>query len=175
MIQKPLNNWYAIQVIAGQEKSICSKILMRVPVKAYEDCFVPMVEFVYRKEGKYVNVVKPMFPGYLLVVSDSIREFHNEIKKITDFKRIIKTGADFTAIQPEEVRMLMGFCDDNKKIVLSEGIIEGVQIHIIKGPLKGYEGLIRKIDRHKRLAYVEINFFGTISRVKMPLEIISKS
>jgi len=175
MKDKPLDNWYAIQVIAGQEKSICSKILTRVPTKAYEDCFVPMVEFVYRKEGKYVNVVKPMFPGYLLVVSDTIREFHDEIKKITDFKRIIKTGADFTSIKPEEVRMLMGFCDNDKTIGLSEGIIEGSQIHITKGPLKGYEGLIRKIDRHKRVAYIELNSFGAVTKVRMPLEIISKS
>ena len=39
----------------------------------------------------------------------------------------------------------------------------------------GYEGGIQKIDRHKRLAYVEIKMLGRTTVVKLGLEIVSKS
>lgn len=38
----------------------------------------------------------------------------------------------------------------------------------------GYEGDIIKIDRHKRIAYVNVSLFDRITTVKVGLEIISK-
>lgn len=39
----------------------------------------------------------------------------------------------------------------------------------------GLEGLITKIDRHKRIAYVDVELLGKLTRVQVGLEIISKS
>ena len=58
---------------------------------------------------------------------------------------------------------------------MSEGVIEGGTIKVLSGPLMGYEGSIQKIDRHKRLAYVEIKMLGRTTVVKLGLEIVSKS
>ena len=38
----------------------------------------------------------------------------------------------------------------------------------------GLEGHITKIDRHKRVAYVDVNLLGRVSTVQVGLEIISK-
>lgn len=38
----------------------------------------------------------------------------------------------------------------------------------------GMEGNIRRIDRHKRTAYLEIEMFGRIVEMKVGLEIIRK-
>ena len=40
---------------------------------------------------------------------------------------------------------------------------------------QGLEGLITKIDRHKRIAYVNVELLGKLTRVQVGLEIISKS
>jgi transcriptional antiterminator NusG len=57
---------------------------------------------------------------------------------------------------------------------MSKGIIEGDQIIVERGPLKGYEGFIKKIDRHKRIAFIDIELFNTITTIKVGLEIVSK-
>ena len=63
----------------------------------------------------------------------------------------------------------------NSHIVdMSLGYIEGDIIKITNGPLMGYEGQIVKIDRHKRIAYIDISLFDQITRVQVGLEIISK-
>ena len=49
------------------------------------------------------------------------------------------------------------------------------KIIINEGPLIGLEGLITKIDRQKRIAYVNVELLGKLTRVQVGLEIISKS
>ena len=63
-----------------------------------------------------------------------------------------------------------------KQIVgMSEGVIEGSQIIISSGPLQGLEGYIKKIDRHKRKAWVELPMFGRLQKVEVGLEIVRKT
>ena len=51
----------------------------------------------------------------------------------------------------------------------SQGVIEGDEVKVTKGPLKGQEAKIRKIDRHKRLAFLEMHMFGRTKVVKVGL------
>ena len=64
---------------------------------------------------------------------------------------------------------------DSKQLVeMSSGIIENDRVQILSGPLMGMEGNIRRIDRHKRIAYLEIEMFGRTVEMKVGLEIIRK-
>ena len=60
-------------------------------------------------------------------------------------------------------------------IEMSEGVIEGDQVRITKGPLRHHEGWIKKINRHKRLAYLEIEMFGRTLEAKVGLGIVRKT
>lgn len=53
-------------------------------------------------------------------------------------------------------------------------IAENDRVQILAGPLMGMEGNIRRIDRHKRTAYLEIEMFGRTVEMKVGLEIIRK-
>lgn len=53
-------------------------------------------------------------------------------------------------------------------------IIENDRVQIVSGPLTGMEGSIRRIDRHKRIAHLEIEMFGRTVEMKVGLEIIKK-
>jgi transcriptional antiterminator NusG len=54
-------------------------------------------------------------------------------------------------------------------------MIENSQVIILSGPLEGMEGYIKKIDRHKRKAYLEIPMFGGVQTVEMGLEVAFKT
>lgn len=70
---------------------------------------------------------------------------------------------------------LTKFSNKDHVVDISNGIIENDKIIINEGPLIGLEGLITKIDRHKRIAYVDVELLGKFTRVQVGLEIISKS
>ena len=59
-------------------------------------------------------------------------------------------------------------------IGMSKGVIRDGNAVITKGPLKGRERLIRKIDRHKRIAEIEIPIGSDKKRVAVGLEIYKK-
>ena len=74
----------------------------------------------------------------------------------------------------EEVELLMRIGTDKQLVEMSSGIIENDRVRILSGPLMGMEGNIRRIDRHKRIAYLEIEMFGRTVEMKVRLEIIRK-
>ena len=74
----------------------------------------------------------------------------------------------------EEVELLMRIGTDKQLVEMSSGIIENDRVRILSGPLMGMEGNIRRIDRHKRIAYLEIEMFGRTVEMKVGLEIIKK-
>ena len=57
---------------------------------------------------------------------------------------------------------------------MSEGVIEGDRIVVLKGPLVNRTGWIRKINRRKRTAYLEIEMFGRTIQTKIGLGIVRK-
>lgn len=169
------SNWYVIQVQPKSEYRLCTKIKDRISKDLYKDCFVPQAEYLYKKDGVFEKRIRPLFPGYIFVSTDNVRDFYDSLKKIDGFKRILKSGEDFTPISSEEAGFIAGITDDDYNISLSAGFIIDSKITITSGPLIGNEGIIKKIDRHKRIGLIELNFMGQPQLVKMPLEIISKS
>lgn len=70
--------------------------------------------------------------------------------------------------------MLLGLCNDDHCIESSSGIKEGSKIIITDGPLKGFESAIKKVNRHKRQALIELEFMGSMRMVSVALEVLEK-
>lgn len=169
------SNWYVIQVQPKSEYRLCSKINDRVSKNLYIDCFVPQAEYLYKKDGVFEKRIRPLFSGYIFVITNSIKDFYEALKKIDGFKRILKDGESFVPINQDEADFIAGITDSDRSISLSEGYILNSKIIITSGPLVGNEGIIKKIDRHKRVGFIEFTFMGQPQLVKMPLEIVSKA
>ena len=75
--------------------------------------------------------------------------------------------------QPE-IEFLQQFGKEDQIVEMSKGIIENDRVIITSGPLKGNEALIKKIDRHKRRAYLEIEMFGRKVETQVGLEVVEK-
>ena len=85
------------------------------------------------------------------------------------------TNDRFLPLSSDEVAWLNAFTDVQTHVVgMSEGVIEGDDVRITKGPLRGMEAQIAKIDRHKRLAWLDIRMCGREKQVKVGLEIVRK-
>ena len=97
-------------------------------------------------------------------------------KKIPDLTKLLgNDGEDIYPIYPQEAMFLTKFSNRNHVVDMSCGVIENDKIIITDGPLMNLEGYITKIDRHKRIAYVDVELLGKITRVQVGLEIISKT
>ena len=78
-------------------------------------------------------------------------------------------------MERDEAAWIDAFTEKGHRTVgVSEGVIEGDRIIVLKGPLVGHEGWIRKINRRKRTAYLEIDMFGRTIQTKIGLGIVRK-
>lgn len=169
-------NWYVVQVKSGHEKKIAEKCRFLIPKDILNECFIP--EYVIKKkyQGKWQQVQDILFKGYIFLISDHIDELFSELKKIPDYTKVVgKKKEDIFPLEDGEIEFLKSFENDKHIVDISIGFIEGDTIFITEGPLQGKEGLITKIDRHKRIANISINIFGKVITAKVGLEIVSKN
>lgn len=167
--------WYVVQVRTGTEESIVQQCEKNVSDSVLERCFIPYYEEKKHIRGEWTVHKKILFPGYVFVITEKIEELFQELKNVIGLTRLLGTGDDIVPLQEEETQFLLTFGGEKQVVEMSEGIIEQSKVKVISGPLQGMEGYIRKIDRHKRKAYLEVEMFGRMQSVQVGLEIISKT
>ena len=111
---------------------------------------------------------------YFWIPKNLERLFMN-LEQVSGLTKLLGTGDDVVPLTEEEVDFLTSFGGDDQVVPISEGIIENSKVIVMSGPLAGKEGYIKKIDRHKRKAYLELPMFGRIQRIQVGLEIVSKT
>lgn len=166
--------WYVVQVRTGAEENIRIQCQKRIPETILTRCFIPYYEEKKRIRGEWVTQKKVLFPGYVFMITEDLEELYLQLRDVTGLTRLLGTGDEIVPLTSEEEEFLRRMGGEEQVVRMSEGIIEGEKVHVTDGPLQGMEGYIRKIDRHKRKAYLEISMFGRIQSVQIGLEIVKK-
>lgn len=164
--------WYVIWTSTGFEKKA------EKAVKGFscqKRCFVPRRAIQMKRNGAWETVEKPLFPGYFFVDTDDIEDLVIELRKVEGFNRVLTVDKKLFPLYGKDAELVENLSTRAGLFDMSEGIIEGDQIKITSGPLMGQEGRIKKIDRHKRLAYIEADLFGQSIRATVGLEIVEKN
>lgn len=169
------NNWYAVQVRNGNENEIVRKCEILLDKNILNECFIPRCKRLKKFKGKWIIQEETLFKGYVFMITNHVDELYNELKKIPELTKLLgKDNEDIFPIYEQEVEYLLSFGGKKHVVEMSSGYIQKGKIYITKGPLIGEEGNIKKIDRHKRIAYVEVSLFGQVTTVQVGLEIVSK-
>ena len=168
-------HWYVVQVYRGQEDNF----IQRLNNEDYE-VFTPKQTQLFKRRDRVIKTMIPLFPGYIFIATDkdyvSFRKYYQQSIYILDgCVKILKYKDEVEALYPHERQFIERFVNKDKIIDASIGFIEGDLIRIIEGPLIGNESLIKKINRHKRTALVEITLFGEIQSIELSCEIIAKT
>lgn len=166
--------WYVLQVRTGTESEIQTQCQSLISDSVLEQCFIPTYEEKRKIRGEWKLVQRTLFPGYLFVGTGQPEELYKSLHRVIGMTKMLRTGDTIVPLTKEEGRFLQEFGGIEQVVVMSEGVIEGDEVRVHSGPLKGREGLIRKIDRHKRVAWLELPMFGRIQQVRVGLEIVEK-
>lgn len=109
-----------------------------------------------RYEGIWHLERKLLFPECILLESQQEEALSEGLKRCGYFNGISGWKAGLIRVGQDEEEFLRRLCGKERYLGMSRGIIcKGVP-RITEGPLKGMENRIIMIDRHKRLARVEI-------------------
>ncbi len=159
--------WYVLQTMTKEEercRSLCEK---RMDSRCYSEIFIPtsMTKKHFKKEWHDVRQV--LFPGYVFVDTGNIGEFAKELVRAECFFRLLKTGDEIVPVASEERKFLESLMDADRQVGYSQGIIIGDKVVITEGALRNQSALIKKVDRHRRIAMLEIDLFGRPTPVQV--------
>ena len=166
---------YVLHVPGGRERT-ARDLIVKLLGELVEECFVPVGEVMRREGGTWVRTEQLLFPGYVFVTTGAIDRLARRLSELPFYARVIGGDAErFVPLTVEEVAWLTALTNVETHVVeMSRGVIEGDRVVVWSGPLRGHEGDIRKIDRHKRVAYLDMEMFGRTKTIKVGLEIVSK-
>ena len=167
--------WYVMQVRTGSEENIQLQCQKDISSDVLEDCFIPYYEEKKNIKGEWKTQRKILFPGYVFLDSRQVVRLYSNLQQVSGLTKLLKTGDEVVPLTKEEVHFLKTFGGEEQIVAVSEGIIENSKVIVMSGPLMGKEGYIKRIDRHKRRAFLELPMLGERRRVQVGLEIVSKT
>ena len=168
--------WYVMQVVSGQESRTVLLLERMISEECLEQCFVPMRRLAKKFHGTWNEVTERLFPGYVFLVTERPQLLYEELKHVPALTKILgKCEEYFTPLPGRDVKMLQRIQAQKTVEISQVAVEEGNSIRIISGPLQNMKGKIKKINLHKRIPKVEMDFMGSRRVVYLGIEIMEKS
>ncbi len=158
--------WYVVNTYAGHEARVKDNLEKRIITMGLQDCLFRIeiaehVEVDY-KNGKRVEKVKNMFPGYLfveMIMTDEAWYVVRNTPGVTGFIGSSGGGAKPFSVPEEEIEaVLRRIGKSDQKIVVDYQI--GDRVRILTGPFAGVEGVVELMDDETEIATVLAIMFG---------------
>lgn len=174
--------WYAVQVETGREDAACALILRAAQAAgiadAFKDLFSPKRRTLAKVRGELVWGLEPLLPGYVIAVArrDDLDAVATALRRSPRFARLVGQGGAFAPLSDQEVAWICAFTQrGNRTVEMSEGFVEGGRVVVTSGPLVGREALIKRVNRRKRVAYLELRMCGRTVDVRMGLSLVKRA
>lgn len=139
-----------------------------------EEVFVILRERMHRTSDGKEKILVPVFPGYVFVETEDIDDFRIRLRELKTMTKVLRAGEETVPVYPEEEAFLRMIGGEDHIVRFSEGYEIGRTLTVTKGPLKGYEGRVKRIDRHKKYAVLEVSLMGQTVDVQMGIEVFWK-
>jgi len=159
-----------------------NKIVGYLKEKLRKDTYLPFVltkEAVFWDKGVPTLFRKILFPGYVIVQTECDADIVLEdIKCIIEFSdnwiyRVLSYSDNEKDIMMHESEQALwqSLVDSDFCITASIGVMEDEKIRITSGALKHKENCIKRLNRHKRKAIVEVGFAGKVVETTVVVEV----
>jgi transcriptional antiterminator NusG len=133
-----------------------------------ERLFFPKRKLTIRRQGKILDEVKPLFPGYVFLEAELMSTetridpvLFDLMRRTRYFYRFLNTNSDITPLAGRDLAFIEHFLSFGKVAEASKVYFdENDRICVVAGPLKGLEGYIIKVDKRKKRAKVRLEMVG---------------
>lgn len=167
--------WYVLYCPQGNDEAILNSCRQRISTPALTDAFFFTCERMKRYQGSWHLEKEKMFPRYLFLESEDGELLLEELNRYTGIFQGLGDDRTLTPVEKQEEFFLTELCGASRHMSMSRGVIRHGVTHVTEGPLKGKEQLISKIDRHKRLAFLNVPGYSLDTEIRVGLEITEKT
>ena len=189
--------WYVVQVTSGQEQKVCDLVNSIVngretaggepqpkaeasrpharEGKLLEECFVPSFEAERKYRGAHEVRRYNLFPGYVIAITSKVEQLNRVLRGVSAFTKILGNGDAFIPLDRAEMAFINSLTTQRHRVIrVSKAVGEGDAVRVVDGPLMGHEAWIRKVNRRKGTANVEMTMFGRTICAEIGLAVVAK-
>lgn len=175
-------NYYALQVLSRQEKKFMKLAENALDLARREGKEIPGTlhwprrSLSIRKAGRTFTRQAPIFPGYLFWQAGELQpEVYWLFKRTAGFIRFLKNNQDIEPLSGPSERLLLHFLQHGEVVGASKvAFDQGDRIQVLSGPMKGLEGMIKKVNRRKGRAKIELMMYEESFLIDFAFDIIGK-
>jgi transcriptional antiterminator NusG len=175
-------NYYAIQVLSRQEKKFillaedALERLRREGKDAEGKLHWPRRTLNIRKQGKKRTWQAPIFPGYLFWQAEELDpDVYWLFKRTSGFIRFLKSNRNIEPLSGASERLLLHFLQHGEIVGASKvSFDQGDRIQVLSGPMQGLEGQIKKVNKRKGRAKIELMLYEESFLIDFAFDIIGK-
>ena len=166
---------YVLHVGAGKEPKTLRLVERIVEGGLVEEVFSPKYQKAFRRAGEWRMGEATLVPGYLFVRTPDAPALRDALWAVPAFTRMLSIGEELVPLGEAEIAWLEGLTSPAQRTVgFSRGYAVGDHVVVTSGPLIGRESQIVRIDRHKRMAWLNFSILGRTPDIKVGLEIVSR-
>ncbi|SMF76889.1 acyl carrier protein [Paenibacillus uliginis N3/975] len=177
--------WYVAFVQTGKEEAVKKRFCdLDINIKK---CCVPKRKVPEKKNGIVYESIKILFPGYVFFCTEIDFRTYYQINSIPGVIKILnysnkkdklisseESSHDlfFKSVPDEQMSIILEMLNENDIIDYLKILFRNEKVKVISGPCKGLEGRIKKIDKHKKRAKIQLDILGLEKIVDIGIEII---
>ncbi|MBE6127887.1 MAG: transcription termination/antitermination factor NusG [Erysipelotrichaceae bacterium] len=158
--------WYVVNTYSGHENRVKDNLEKRLETMGIQEQLFrilvaeePEIEI---KNGKQVEKMKNMFPGYVfveMIMTDEAWYVVRNTPGVTGFIGSSGGGAKPFPVSPDEMEsILRRMGQSDKKVVVDFAV--GDTVRILTGPFSGMEGTVSSMNDQTQVANVLTMLFG---------------
>ena len=136
---------------------------------------VPKRKLRERRFGRWSNVIRPLFPGYVLINGDMNTDNYYRLKRIPGLLKLMKTDIMPHPINYWEMEIINKLICNDETIGYSNVLKKNGRVVVVDGPLMSMEGRIVGVNYRKGRAKVNLKFMGEPRVVELGINMLQPS
>ena len=157
-----MKNWYLVQLKSNSHR-LAEQNLNR---QGFET-FLPMQEVISRKASRFVNNLRPLFPGYMFVSVNIDLAPWQKINSTRGVSRLLSFNGQLKPLPLPLILGLKSRCDSSGNVLSPKRLHRGDQVELLKGPFAHFVATVETIDIKQRI-WVLMELMGQETRIQVP-------
>jgi transcription antitermination factor NusG len=150
--------WYALYV-----RPNCERLVAAGLDQLHVQGFLPTYKERCGRKDHFIWVEKPLFPGYLFCNLDL--KHGPKLYQLPGIIRFVSSGKLPSQVGEDEIESIRRISDSNMPVSPCPFLVDGDEVVVIEGPLKGIAGIYVQAEKMGNLV-VSLHLLGRSIRVR---------
>lgn len=141
------------------------------------EVFFPRLQLERICKGKCIDVVEPLFPGYLFVNIEDCEQLVGTIRSTRGVRQLLRFGSEPLEVNNGLIADLRSRCNQKIEKYLDENDLQaqhcfyklGQKVEVTSGPFKAYQAIFKEFEGEAR-AFVLLNILNQQQELLIELE-----